>query len=166
MDISYGTILVFGEQRRLYIEVKIAYMVSNKDKSVNYPIYSVETELGSSIFYNDSLYEEENWHQEILLLERHSTYTKSNKKIDQEGLWSLHFDGAMSIVGAGASAWISSPNQDVKLLSLKLYFECTNNVAEYESLILGLNALKTMKARRIAIYGDSELIIDQVKGIY
>ena len=54
----------------------------------------------------------------------------------------------------------------MKLLSFKLYFECTNNVAEYESLILGLNALKTMKVGRIPIYGDSELIIDRVKGIY
>ena len=72
----------------------------------------------------------------------------------------------MSIVGVGAGFWISSPTQDVKLLSFKLYFECTNNVEDYENLILGLNALKTMKARRITIYGDSELIIDRFKGIY
>ena len=51
-------------------------------------------------------------------------------------------------------------------MSFKLYFECTNNVAEYDSLILGLNALKTMKAIKITIYGDLELIVDQVKGIY
>ena len=51
-------------------------------------------------------------------------------------------------------------------MSFKLYFECTNNVVEYESLLLGLNALKTMKARKIAIYGDSKLIVDRVKGIY
>ena len=43
MDLSCATVLVFGEQRRLYIEVRLAYMVSNKDKSVNYPIYFVET---------------------------------------------------------------------------------------------------------------------------
>ena len=72
----------------------------------------------------------------------------------------------MSRVGVGAGALISSPTQDVKLLSFKLYFECTNNVVEYESLILGLNALKAMTFKRIAIYGDSELVIDQVKGIY
>ena len=109
MDMSYATIPVFGKHRRLYKEFRLAYMVNNKHKSVNYPIYSVETKLGSSIFYNDSLYEEENWHQEILLLEGQSTNTKSNQKIDQEGLWSLHFDGAMSIVGVGAGVWILSP---------------------------------------------------------
>ena len=59
MDLSYASILVFGEHKRLYIEVRLAYMVTNKDKSVNYPIYYVETELGSSVFYNDELYKEE-----------------------------------------------------------------------------------------------------------
>ena len=81
-------------------------------------------------------------------------------------MWSLHFDGAMSRIGAGAGVWILSPTKEVKLLSFKLYFECTNNVTEYESLIFGLNALRKMKAKKIAIYGDSELIIDQVKGLY
>ena len=81
-------------------------------------------------------------------------------------MWSLLFDGAMRIIGIGVGVWILSPTKEVKLLSFKLYFECTNNVAEYESLILGLNALRTMKAKKIAIYGDLELIINQVKVIY
>ena len=77
-------------------------MVNNKDKSVNYPIYFVETELGSSMFYNDELYKEENQYQENLMLESQSKDIESNKKIDQEGLWSLHFDGDMRRVGASA----------------------------------------------------------------
>jgi len=32
MDLTYAIIPVFGEQRRLYRETRIAYMVSNKDK--------------------------------------------------------------------------------------------------------------------------------------
>ena len=85
MDLSYATIPVFREHRRLYREVRLAYMVSNKDKSVNYPIYYVETELGSSIFYNDELYEEENQHQENLFLQTQSKDIESKQKIDQEG---------------------------------------------------------------------------------
>ena len=52
------------------------------------------------------------------------------------------------------------------MLSFKLYFECTNNVAEYEALILGLKTLKDLKEKRISIYGDLGLVIDQVKCIY
>jgi hypothetical protein len=39
-------------------------------------------------------------------------------------------------------------------------------MAEYEALVLGLKTLKEMGARRIVVHGDSELIINQVKGIY
>ena len=58
-------------------------------------------------------------------------------------------------MGAKEGAWIISPTTDTKLLSFKLYFECTNNIVEYESLIMGLFALKKLKVKRMAIYGDS-----------
>ena len=75
MDLSFATIHVFGENRRLYREVRLAYMVSSKDKPRNYPIYSVETKLGSSVFYNDSQFKEENKKQETFLLKNQTTET-------------------------------------------------------------------------------------------
>jgi hypothetical protein len=33
-------------------------MVSNKAQPNNHPIYFVETDIGSSIFFNDSIFEE------------------------------------------------------------------------------------------------------------
>jgi ribonuclease HI len=39
-------------------------------------------------------------------------------------------------------------------------------MVEYEALVLGLNTLKQMGARMIVVHGYSELIINQVKGIY
>jgi ribonuclease HI len=39
-------------------------------------------------------------------------------------------------------------------------------MAEYEALILGLKVLKELGAKRIVVHGDSELIINQIKGIY
>jgi hypothetical protein len=59
MDMSYATILIFGQDRRLYREVLLKYMVSNKTQPNNHPIYSIDTEVGSSIFYNDLSFEEE-----------------------------------------------------------------------------------------------------------
>lgn len=86
MDLSYAIVPVFGEYKRLYIDVRLSYMVRNKDKSVCYPIYSMEIELGSSIFYNDELYKEENQNQENLLLQTQSEDIESKQEIDQEGL--------------------------------------------------------------------------------
>ena len=88
---------------------------------------------------------------------------ETKHKLNEECLWSLQFDGVVSKIGAGAGAWIISPTHDTNLLSLKLYFESTNNIVEYESLILGLFTLKKFKVKRIVIYGDSKLVIDQVK---
>lgn len=45
-------------------------------------------------------------------------------------------------------------------------FDCNNNMAEYESLILGLEALLKLKARNIVVCGDSKLVIKQVEGAY
>lgn len=53
MDMSYATIPVFGEQRRLYMENKLAYMISSPEYPENHPIYSMETDLGSAIFCNN-----------------------------------------------------------------------------------------------------------------
>jgi hypothetical protein len=59
MDMSYATIPIFGQEKILYREVLLKYMVNNKSQPSNHPIYSVETELGSSIFFNDLCFEEE-----------------------------------------------------------------------------------------------------------
>jgi hypothetical protein len=59
MDMSYAIIPLFGQDRRLYREVFLKYMVSNKAHPNNHPIYSVETEIGSSILFNDLSFEEE-----------------------------------------------------------------------------------------------------------
>jgi len=42
----------------------------------------------------------------------------------------------------------------------------TNNIAEYKALIRGLEEIKEMKAERIDIYCDSQLVVKQLNGIY
>ena len=53
IDLTYTTIPIFGEKRRLYEETRMAYMVSSKGKPHNFPIYSFDTELGSAILFNE-----------------------------------------------------------------------------------------------------------------
>ena len=59
MDMSYAVIPLFGEHIRLYRENSLAYMVSSQDKPNNHPIYVVDTNIGSSIFFNDSHIEQD-----------------------------------------------------------------------------------------------------------
>jgi ribonuclease HI len=51
-------------------------------------------------------------------------------------------------------------------LSFKIEFETTNNIAEYEALVLGLKSTKDMKIEELLVFGDAELIAHQVKNIY
>jgi ribonuclease HI len=81
-------------------------------------------------------------------------------------MWNMNFDGAASKEGVGAGVWIIPPRTGSKLCSYKFSFDCTNNMVEYEALILGLNTLKELGAKRVVVHGDSELVINQVKGIY
>jgi len=78
----------------------------------------------------------------------------------------MRFDGATSREGAGSGVWINPPKIGKKKISYKLSFVCTNNMVEYDTLILGLNTLKELDARRIVVHEDSDLVINQVKGIY
>lgn len=43
-------------------------------------------------------------------------------------------------------------------------FDCSNNEAEYDALIVGLKILKKLNAKRISVYTNFELVIKQVKG--
>jgi len=54
MDLSYATIPVFvGENKRLYRESQLAYIISDDHNPVNHPIYSVDTSMGSCILQID-----------------------------------------------------------------------------------------------------------------
>ena len=50
------------------------------------------------------------------------------------------------------------------LLLVKLNFDCTNNVTEYEACIVGLQVFLEFGAYDLSIFGDSLLIISQIEG--
>jgi ribonuclease HI len=47
-----------------------------------------------------------------------------------------------------------------------LEFEATNNVVEYEGLIMGLEVARKMHITELVSFGDSELVVQQIKGGY
>ena len=71
----------------------------------------------------------------------------------------MYFDGSSLKEGYGVGILLISPSQEVITLSYKLEFETTNNIADYEALVLGLRAAKDMAIECLAIFGDSELIV-------
>lgn len=63
---------------------------------------------------------------------------------DETDLWIMDFDCALGKGGVGIGIWIRSPTfqpdkipSNVRVCSYKFSFECSNNEAEYEALIIG-----------------------------
>jgi ribonuclease HI len=81
-------------------------------------------------------------------------------------IWKKKIDGASSKDVVGAGVVFVSPAQESISLSYKLGFEATNNVEEYEALVLGLRAAKDMGIKEIVVFGYAELIVNQIRNIY
>jgi ribonuclease HI len=67
--------------------------------------------------------------------------------------WNWHCD---YLASGGASFEFAFP---IKLVS-------TNNQAEYESILKGLQLINEVKVDAVEIFGDSQLVINQLIGLY
>jgi ribonuclease HI len=78
--------------------------------------------------------------------------------------WRMYFDGSVCSKGQGARCVVVSPSGVYIDLSIRLEFACTNNQVEYESLLHEFEFLRDLGARDIDMFGDSNLIVQQVRG--
>ena len=78
----------------------------------------------------------------------------------------MFFDGACCKEGFGAGVLLISPAGTTYKFSFTLSFPCTNNIAEYEALLLGLRLAHKHEIKCLRVIGDSELIVSQVRNVY
>jgi ribonuclease HI len=82
---------------------------------------------------------------------------------DLSGIWTMYFDGSKRVEGAGAGVVLISPQGDKLKYVLRMSFpQASNNEAEYETLLHGMRMAKAYGATRLKIYGDSNLVVQQV----
>jgi ribonuclease HI len=94
------------------------------------------------------------------------TETKQVEAEQEQPMWNLYVDGAASEEGCGAGLLLQSPNGNEFAYALRFDFKATNNEAEYEALVAGLNLAQRMRAQRLKVHSDSQIVIQQVKGTY
>ena len=62
--------------------------------------------------------------------------------------------------GVGAGVWIYNlENNHSEGHAYRPNFKCTNNMAEYEALILSLKLVRNLGSKRVSVTGDFELVI-------
>lgn len=78
--------------------------------------------------------------------------------------WMLTFDGASNARGHGVGSIITSPTGFYLPFTARLCFDCTNNMAEYEACIFGIEVAIDLRIKILEVYGDSTLVISQIRG--
>ena len=150
MDWTYAIIPASEDAHvKLYREKERKYHVEDPDEPDNEYIYEIDS-LGNHAIYA-------NYHIPIIQKEK-------NEEVDV--LWRMSFDGVFSKSGKGARIVLTSPSNTKFNFAYRLEFDASNNVVEYEALLLGLEIAKDMAIRVLSIRGDSDLIISQVKNLF
>ena len=94
-------------------------------------------------------------------------YTQSEDSgAEGQKLWSIHMDGSSNQRSGGAGVVIQTPEGDKIECMIRLDFPTTNNEAEYEALVVGLDLAKAESAENMIIHCDSQVITSQVNGDY
>jgi ribonuclease HI len=85
---------------------------------------------------------------------------------DLLSVWTVYFDRSKKVQGAGAGVVLISPQGDKLKYVFRMSFpQASNNEAEYEALLHGMKMAKACGATRLKIFGDSNLVIQQVMNL-
>lgn len=80
--------------------------------------------------------------------------------------WTLHIDGSSASGKSGAGVILTNPNGDEAEFAINLGFKASNNEAEYEALVHGLEIEDKMGVKKLVVYSDSQLVVQEMLGQY
>jgi ribonuclease HI len=75
----------------------------------------------------------------------------------------MYFDGSLKLKGAGAGVLLISPTGEQLKYVQQIFWKVSNNEAEYEALLHRLRFSASLGIKRLLVYGDSAVVINQVK---
>ncbi|XP_075475589.1 uncharacterized protein LOC142506679 [Primulina tabacum] len=84
----------------------------------------------------------------------------------EEEIWRVVVDGASNLSGCGVGVVLIAPSGEKIKLARRIDSRVTNNEAEYEAVLAGLQASREVGASRVIIYSDSQLVAQQIRGTY
>jgi ribonuclease HI len=76
--------------------------------------------------------------------------------------WVMYFDGSLKDEGVGAGVLLISPKGEQLKYVLQIFCKVSNNKAEYEVLLHGLHLTISLGFKRLLVYDDSAVVINQV----
>jgi hypothetical protein len=82
--------------------------------------------------------------------------------VDKPEHWTMYFDGSLKLDGGGAGVLFISPKCEQLKYVLQILWEVSNNEVEYEALLHELRLAISLGIKRLLVYGDSLLVVQQV----
>ena len=81
-------------------------------------------------------------------------------------IWKLSVDGAANAQGSGVGLILTSPEGIDIEYALRFGFQASNNEAEYDAVITGLNLAHSMEVDQLEVCSDSKLVVKQIEDTY
>ena len=80
--------------------------------------------------------------------------------------WELHVDSSSNPLGYGMGLILKGPEEhhDQLEYALRFKFKASNNETEYEALIIRLKLVKEVGVKRLKVFCDSQLVVNQING--
>ena len=78
--------------------------------------------------------------------------------------WKVHVDGVANHRGFEVGLVLVSLENITIEKSLRLGFLATNNEAEYETLLVGMNMVQKLGGKAVEVFSNSRLVVGQVQG--
>ena len=91
---------------------------------------------------------------------------KNAQTVTDPSIWKLSVDGAANTQGSGAGLILTSPEGINIEYALRFGFHTSNNEAEYEAVIAGLNLAHSLEVDRLEICSDSQPVVRQIEDTY
>ena len=91
---------------------------------------------------------------------------KATRSTSDLPIWRLSVNGAANAQGSGASLILTSPKGIDIEYALRFGFRASNNEAEYEAVIAGLNLAHSMEVDQLEVCNDSQRVVKQIEDSY
>ena len=89
-----------------------------------------------------------------------------DKELHREEWWTLRVDEASRSSRFGVRLLLQSPMGEQLEQAIQLGFPASNNEAEYEAILFGLDLALALSVSKLRVYGDSQLVVRHVQEEY
>ncbi|RVX07589.1 hypothetical protein CK203_025149 [Vitis vinifera] len=94
------------------------------------------------------------------------TMLNQHQESNEKEWWTLRVDGASRSSGSGVGLLLQSLTEEHLEQAIRLGFPASNNEAEYEAILSGLDLALALSVTKLRVYSDSQLVIRHVQKEY